>query len=189
MTKEELKFGDYCTIEQNRFGVDNVFFTHKVIRTLQSNTWVDVPVMVNPVETMHSSMEDVVSCICCGVDETQVFKYRVSDVRKCAPDMDSRAYKKPLSELANNEEDCRKLFEYFFPTSTYEKKAIIFNQEDSTAFIGIHGFNNEYRVYILIELDGHIEFSMDDDTYPIDNIFALVDFIRQLGYDPIKNNK
>ena len=70
MKKEELKFGDYCAIEQNRFGVDNVFFTHKVIRTLQSNTWVNVPVMVNPVETIHNTMEDVVSCICCGVDET-----------------------------------------------------------------------------------------------------------------------
>lgn len=77
-----LKFGDYCTIEQHRYGCDNEHYIHKVIGTSRSNKWVDVPVMHNATETLHDHMEDVVSCICCGVCETEVLKYRLSDVRK-----------------------------------------------------------------------------------------------------------
>lgn len=79
---DKLSFGDYCTIEQNRFGCDNEHYIHKVITTLRSNTWVDVPVMKKATETLHDHMEDVVSCICCGVRETEVLQYKVSDVKK-----------------------------------------------------------------------------------------------------------
>lgn len=77
-----LKFGDYCTIEQHRYGCDNEHYIHKVIGTSRSNKWVDVPVMHSATETLHDHMEDVVSCICCGVCETEVLKYRLSDVHK-----------------------------------------------------------------------------------------------------------
>lgn len=80
MKAVELDFGDYCTIEQNRFGAPNEFYLHKVINRFRSNTWVDVPVMVCNEEVWHPDMEDVVSCICCGVQETKVFKFRLSDV-------------------------------------------------------------------------------------------------------------
>ena len=46
--------------------------THKVIGTLRSNTWVDVPVMHNATETIHDHMEDVVACVCCGVSGSGV---------------------------------------------------------------------------------------------------------------------
>ncbi len=77
-----LDFGDYCTIEQNRFGCDNEHYTHKVIGTLRSNTWVDVPVMRVATETIHDHMEDVVACVCCGVCEREILRYRLADVRK-----------------------------------------------------------------------------------------------------------
>ena len=63
-----------------RYGVPNEFYTHKVINIFRSNAWVDVPVQEPAKEVLHKEMEDVVSCICCGVDETEVLKYRVKDV-------------------------------------------------------------------------------------------------------------
>jgi hypothetical protein len=77
-----LGFGDYCAIEQHRYGCDNEHYTHKVIGRLRSNTGVDVPVMHNAKETQHDHMEDVVACVCCGVSEREILRYRLSDVRK-----------------------------------------------------------------------------------------------------------
>ena len=76
-----LDFGDYATIEQKNYGVENDHYTHKVIGRLRSNTWVDVPVQCPATETHHDHMEDVISCICCGVSETTVLKYKATDVK------------------------------------------------------------------------------------------------------------
>lgn len=81
----EFKFGDYATIEQKRHGVPNEMFVHKVVGQLRSNTWVDVPVRVPATETLHGEMEDICLCICCGIDETKVRRYRVKDMRHHSP--------------------------------------------------------------------------------------------------------
>ncbi|SYP71037.1 Uncharacterised protein [Klebsiella pneumoniae] len=81
----EFKFGDYAIIEQKRHGAPNEMFVHKVIDQLRSNTWVDVPVQSPATETIHDEMEDVCWCICCGVDETEVRRYRVKDMRRHSP--------------------------------------------------------------------------------------------------------
>lgn len=83
--KTEFKFGDYAIIEQKRHGVPNEMFVHKVIDQLRSNTWVDVPVQSPATETIHDEMEDVCLCICCGIDETEVRRYRVKDMRHRSP--------------------------------------------------------------------------------------------------------
>ncbi|MDU1379749.1 MAG: hypothetical protein E6944_23995 [Klebsiella michiganensis] len=83
--KTEFKFGDYAIIEQKRHGAPNEMFVHKVIDQLRSNTWVDVPVQSPATETMHDEMEDVCLCICCGIDETEVRRYRVKDMRRHSP--------------------------------------------------------------------------------------------------------
>lgn len=77
------KFGDYCTIEQKRFGVPNEIYLHKVIGAdSQSNSYVDVPVQSPAKETLHpGELVDVVRCVCCGVDEREILKYRASDLR------------------------------------------------------------------------------------------------------------
>ncbi|ELY5903441.1 TPA: hypothetical protein ACNHAG_005504, partial [Klebsiella pneumoniae] len=81
----EFKFGDYAIIEQKRHGVPNEMFVHKVVGQLRSNTWVDVPVSVPATETLHGEMEDICLCICCGIDETEVRRYRVKDMRRHSP--------------------------------------------------------------------------------------------------------
>ncbi len=81
----EFKFGDYAIIEQKRHGVPNEMFVHKVVGQLRSNTWVDVPVRVQATETLHGEMEDICLCICCGIDETKVRRYRVKDMRRHSP--------------------------------------------------------------------------------------------------------
>jgi len=77
-----MEFGDYAVIEQKRYGVENEMYLHKVIGTLGSNCWVDVPVQLPVKETAHKEMANVVSCICCGVQEREVFYYRVTDVHR-----------------------------------------------------------------------------------------------------------
>lgn len=74
-------FGDYALIEQKRHGVPNEMYRHKVIRQFASNAWVDVPVQLPREEMIHNEMEDVCLCICCGLDETVVLKYRVKDMQ------------------------------------------------------------------------------------------------------------
>ena len=76
-----LNFGDYAIIEQKRYGVENENYLHKVIGRGKSNTWVDVPVQTPAKETIHDDMEEVIRCVCCGVDERHILKYRASDVK------------------------------------------------------------------------------------------------------------
>jgi hypothetical protein len=86
MGERELVFGDYVEIEQKRYGSKNEMYLHKVINTSSSNAWVDVPVQSPTKETLHEKMMPVVSCICCGVCETEVLKYRIKDVKKIGID-------------------------------------------------------------------------------------------------------
>ena len=86
----KLKFGDYCTIEQYRYGGPNERYLHKVIGTLKSNAYVTVPVRygidaTGTEEVQHYEMADVVRCICCGVMETEVLKFRIKDVVRKTP--------------------------------------------------------------------------------------------------------
>ena len=82
----DIKFGDYILVEQKRYGCDNEFYDHKVIGTLRSNKWMDVPAITHNGMTLHDTMEDVVCCICCGVCEEEVIRYRLKDVKKiCRP--------------------------------------------------------------------------------------------------------
>lgn len=79
---KNINFGDYALIEQKRYGTPNEKFTYKVIGKMKSNTYVDVPVQSPGKEVIHSEMVEVVACICCGVNETEVLKYRLCDVEK-----------------------------------------------------------------------------------------------------------
>ncbi|WP_177414026.1 hypothetical protein [Pseudomonas sp. KBW05] len=75
-------FGDYALIEMKRHGVPNEVFTHKVIGTYQSNTWVDVPIQSPPTETIHKGeMQAVARVIVCGISEDKVYTVRVADMK------------------------------------------------------------------------------------------------------------
>lgn len=80
--KNNIDFGDYVKIEMLRHGVSNEIYIHKVVGALESNTWVDVPIRWNKEEKIHNSMEKVLNVICCGVDETKVYRIRESDCIK-----------------------------------------------------------------------------------------------------------
>ena len=75
-----MKFGDYVTVEMNRFNGDNEHYRHKVIRTLNSNLYADVPVRYDGTEYNHGEVVPVVACICCGVQENKVVRYAQKDV-------------------------------------------------------------------------------------------------------------
>lgn len=85
INKQNLGFGHYVTIEQKRYGADNEMFVYKVVGQLESNCWVDVPVQSHVGEVLHDSVEPVIWAICCGVQETEVRKYRISDVTILKP--------------------------------------------------------------------------------------------------------
>jgi hypothetical protein len=80
----DLDFGDYSLIEQKRYGVENEMYKHKVIGKLSSNSWVDVPVQTPAKEVLHDEIDVVVACICCGVNETEVLRYRLCDIKPLA---------------------------------------------------------------------------------------------------------
>jgi len=78
----DLNFGDYVTIEQFRYYAENEIYQYKVIQSLNSNGYVDVPVTGFAKESGHDKVVPCVRCICCGVVEDRVLKFRVEDVKK-----------------------------------------------------------------------------------------------------------
>lgn len=87
---KDLDFGDIVRIEQNRYGADNEMYGHKVINKMKSNSYVDVPVVGCAENKLHRETVDVISCICCGVSEEKVFKYRVCDVERIEKSKESK---------------------------------------------------------------------------------------------------
>jgi len=79
---KDIDFGDYVRIEQKNYISENEMYLYKVIGRLGSNYYVDVPVQCPEKESHHKKVTDVVACICCGVDETNVNKFRLCDVKK-----------------------------------------------------------------------------------------------------------
>ncbi|WP_206020029.1 hypothetical protein [Pseudomaricurvus alkylphenolicus] len=85
-----IDFGDYVEIEQKRYGTDNEMFVYKVVRGgLRCNYYKGVPVDARERECRRGDMVEVVQAICCGVDETKVDTFRLSDVRHL-PDFGKR---------------------------------------------------------------------------------------------------
>ena len=74
-------FGRYCLIEQKSYRFSpNEFYIYKVVSSLRSNCWCEVPYKTGTHEVLHDSMEDCVLAICCGVDETYAQRFRMADV-------------------------------------------------------------------------------------------------------------
>jgi len=78
---KKLDFGDYCTIEQRRYGADNEMYRYKVIGSGRANYYRPVPVDGNGPDRCSGEMCEVVNAIRCGVDETKVETFRLSDVQ------------------------------------------------------------------------------------------------------------
>lgn len=74
-------FGDYCCIEQKRYGAENEIYQYKVIGRGRANYYRSVPVDANDRENKHGEMCDVLKVICCGVSETKVETFREQDVK------------------------------------------------------------------------------------------------------------
>jgi len=82
-TDTPLDFGDYCIIEQRRYGVENEQYTYKVIGGGgRANYYREVPVDVCGPVKLHGEMCDVVKVICCGVVEEKVETFRLQDVKR-----------------------------------------------------------------------------------------------------------
>ena len=79
-----VDFGDYVEILQHLYGKYDTKFMYKVIGYLESNSWVDVPVTSPATEKTHENMTRVLRCICCGVDESEVLRFRRRDVQLCS---------------------------------------------------------------------------------------------------------
>lgn len=75
------KFGDYITVEQHRYGGTNEHYLYKVIGTLESNSYIPVPVVGDGEKIIGRNMYPIVRAICCGVCEETVQRFRVQDVK------------------------------------------------------------------------------------------------------------
>lgn len=97
LIKEKFKgldFGDVVRIEQKRYTGDNQMYLYKVVGGLESNSYVNVPIDYGPSGTGDDEVQGpdvvpVLRCICCGVDETTVLKFAVSDVNVIDSDQDN----------------------------------------------------------------------------------------------------
>ncbi len=79
---KKLDFGDYCVIEQKRYGVENEMFLYKVVSGgIKSNSYRNVPVDACDPTNTQGEIVDIILAIKCGVDETKVERFRLSDVR------------------------------------------------------------------------------------------------------------
>lgn len=79
-----LDFGDYCIIEQKRYGAENEQYTYKVISGGgRANYYRKVPVDARDTKDRHDGgMCEVVKVICCGVCEEKVETFRLQDVKR-----------------------------------------------------------------------------------------------------------
>ena len=87
---------------------------------------------------------------------------------------------KLLSELHKDEESCRKVFE-FVKWGVYKNTEIMDNR-----IIMIGEYDDSYDTYevrLAVFYNGSVILAMDGVDEDEGNIFALVDFIRTLGYD------
>lgn len=75
------KFGDYITVEQQRYGVPNQYYTYKVVGTLKSNSYTPVPVVSNGERIIDKDSYLIVRAIQCGVSEETVERFRIQDVK------------------------------------------------------------------------------------------------------------
>lgn len=73
-------FGRYCLIEQFRYHSPNEKFLYKVVASLRTNSWCEVPYKTASHEVNHDHMEDCILAICCGIDEAKVQRFRAADV-------------------------------------------------------------------------------------------------------------
>lgn len=76
-----MDFGDYCVIEQKRFGAENEHYTYKVIGSGRANYYREVPVDATAPHNARGDVCDVVMVICCGVCEEEVETFRLADVK------------------------------------------------------------------------------------------------------------
>lgn len=79
-----LDFGDYCWIEQKRFGVPNEWYQYKVIGRRNTNAYSTVPANPNEVFQLRD-MAECVLVIRCGIDESRCERFRAQDVRRQPP--------------------------------------------------------------------------------------------------------
>ena len=72
-------FGDYCCVEQLRYGTENEKYKYKVIGNGRANYYRHVPARAGG-GMVHGEMCDVVKAIQCGVSEDKVETFRLCDI-------------------------------------------------------------------------------------------------------------
>ena len=80
-----LTFGDYCWIEQKRYGAENEMYQYKVIGRARANYFRATPVDGRIQQNDSGDMRAVVKVICCGVLEEKVETFRLQDVHAIKP--------------------------------------------------------------------------------------------------------
>ena len=118
--KKQLEFGDYVYIEQKRYGIENEKYLYKVIKTgAQSNTYVKVPVQTPATAEIQSDIEEIVYCVCCGVQETEILPFRVKDV-VLKPESKKDIIINKIKSM--NEKEIQRLFKDFCSHTMVKKK-------------------------------------------------------------------
>lgn len=90
---------------------------------------------------------------------------------------------KNLSELKNDIRSCEKLFDFVFNKGKIT--AIEYDEMGQLTLSGTYwGISRVYPCKMFIWDDGSVFLEENGNEVVVENIFALVDFIRELGYEP-----
>ncbi|KAA6438816.1 hypothetical protein FEM33_15460 [Dyadobacter flavalbus] len=90
---------------------------------------------------------------------------------------------KPIELLGDDEESCKKLFEFVYNNVKYEYKVV----DKQFSFIELIGDEiTELKHSLVIGHDGYFVMVRPGPEAPIPNQFAIIDFVRSLGYQSDK---
>jgi len=76
-------FGWYANIPTSH---NNEPFLYKVINRLKSNSYCDVPILHDSKPTLHKEMVEILSVICCGLDESKVTRVALKECHLISPE-------------------------------------------------------------------------------------------------------
>ena len=162
-------FGRYCLIEQKSYRFSpNEFYIYKVVSSLRSNCWCEVPYKAGTHEVLHDSIEDCVLAICCGVDETCVQRFRMADVEllpsaTCDRDTPQKVAEEMFGDMRHSTKEEADAYEAMLKSKSVE----------------LHPVDRDALLALADEME---EFGNLPVKHPGIRVLHNDDFSRELGY-------
>lgn len=88
---------------------------------------------------------------------------------------------KPILEITSSKEDCKKVFEFISGSEYNDHRHFKSDTDEYLQLTGFDSYNKPSHVFLYKNGSVMLQHGRSDED--AGNIFAIVDFIRSLGYD------